>query len=371
MFSRGQPPKLPAAVVPTHRENLSGFLGGRHPLPLSGKLPSRSCTEDLGASARKCTEIAGRIPVPPADSLFVKIALWMNSDSHGSNESEHAVSIRRPHRNLEVEISTDATALEKVIAADCVRIEECAKAALSRHGKYWLVLTQMLLMVHEDARAVHIASQTFQLRAQLVLCRALFETCVNTMRLIAGGEKIADEMIQHANQKFFRDRDRVSEIEGGWRIQTAVDNGASIPPDVVEMMAKFTSKSGREKTSWIEESIEDKIAAIATMGDHFATFCIQQALMGIYRHSSEVLHGTYYGALFSLGLGITPIPDKGSDPKPAVRRERCTIALHSAAEVLSCTVRFAARAVDSPQFGIESQKALTECIEGLLLSENF
>jgi hypothetical protein len=143
---------------------------------------------------------------------------------------------------------------------------------------------------------------SFQTRDCYSIARSVLELSVNACFLMAGGPTVAERAFRHARQKAFRDLERDSRI--GPSIIRAVFMGKPDPssvPGLSEDIRQFTAKSGREK-GWVDESIDDRIAAI---GEHFGQGVLDLlhlARFMVYRHSSEVLHGTLFGALYFFGL---------------------------------------------------------------------
>jgi hypothetical protein len=125
---------------------------------------------------------------------------------------------------------------------------------------------------------------------------------VNVCFIVAVGPDAADRAHRHARQKAFRDLERESRI-GASVIRVAFSgrpDPASVP-GLTEAMTEFTARSDREK-GWVDGSIDDRIVAV---GDRFGKQTLDQlhlARFMVYRHSSEVLHGTLFGVLYFFGL---------------------------------------------------------------------
>lgn len=134
------------------------------------------------------------------------------------------------------------------------------------------------------------------------ITRSIVELAVNVCYLIASGPSVADKAFRHATQKAYRDLRRESTI-GESTISVALSNcpdAASIP-GLEDQLAEFTYRSGREK-DWVDESIDERIAAV---GDRFGKNVLTPLHLArfiVYRHSSEILHGTLFSALYFFGL---------------------------------------------------------------------
>ena len=68
------------------------------------------------------------------------------------------------------------------------------------------------------------------------------------------------------------------------------------------LAAEFTTSRGREKRDWIDENLTKRIDAAAQRFPKASVMLLHAAVFNIYRHSSEVLHGTYFAAMHFWGL---------------------------------------------------------------------
>lgn len=134
------------------------------------------------------------------------------------------------------------------------------------------------------------------------IARSIVEVAVNICFILAEGSPMAERAIRHAKQKSYQDLVRESEINN-----IIIQLAYSSRPDASKIegleadIAEFTSRIGREK-GWVDLSIDRRISVAGEkLGDsvlnslHFARFMV-------YRHSSEILHGTYFSALYFFGV---------------------------------------------------------------------
>jgi hypothetical protein len=144
------------------------------------------------------------------------------------------------------------------------------------------------------------------------IARSVVETLINVCYILAEGDGTAARMERHAQQKVFRDLGRYSSVAG---LQIWMRTGGQPNPDDIpglnEALAEFTSKKDREITEWVSVNIEKRLEIIAARYGWPVQFPLQAAFFMIYRHSSEILHGTLYGTLFFIsGLPIDGRPAK-------------------------------------------------------------
>ncbi|MBV1838456.1 hypothetical protein KUA11_14725 [Acetobacter estunensis] len=78
-------------------------------------------------------------------------------------------------------------------------------------------------------------------------------------------------------------------------------------------MDEFTSKSGREIASWTPENVYARLKVIyLQFGDSITRGLVFGMLL--YRHASEIAHGTLYGILYSWGaMEINRSPNTPDD----------------------------------------------------------
>jgi len=103
-------------------------------------------------------------------------------------------------------------------------------------------------------------------------------------------------------RKHIKDLDRTSLI--GDSAIKLIFSGEPTPEDAARLRVlvdQYTSRSGREK-GWTDLNIDQRIDfASKRFGNNFLAK-LHFARFIVYRHSSEIIHGTLFGSLFFLGL---------------------------------------------------------------------
>jgi Family of unknown function (DUF5677) len=165
------------------------------------------------------------------------------------------------------------------------------------------VLNALLYAATDTSRSILHLAHTGHTRDSFVLARTAFETIVNICFVCAKGNEVAKRADRHADQKAYRDLTRILQISEQkvtikWQGNIDLDKYQNLK----ESIAEFTSKKGREITSWTPETVEKEIEAIGEKYGNSISLNLQFALIAIYRHASEIAHGTYFGALFALGM---------------------------------------------------------------------
>jgi hypothetical protein len=186
------------------------------------------------------------------------------------------------------------------------------------------VLNVVLTMIHMVGISAHSVLKlteeiSLQARDAYPIARTIIEMIINIGFIMAEGEATALLADRHAQQKAFRDLKRTSSISGftftvGWTGKVASEDEKRL----AAMTAEFTTKAGREKRTWTDKSVEARTGIIAKCFGHAILTTLHTATFTIYRHASEILHGTYFSALFLWGLTTPGTSPKTSDELRAI-----------------------------------------------------
>lgn len=146
-----------------------------------------------------------------------------------------------------------------------------------------------------------------------ILGRAMFETILNACYVCAKGESLAEQAIRHAQQKKYRSFDRkVSVNDTVLSLKRAPEVDLDKFPDLKAAVEEFTTRSGRERTEWTNDSLVKRIEAVDKKYDGKASKLLTIGMLQIYRDASEMVHGTLYSVLDYMGrLDGRPSDEKG------------------------------------------------------------
>jgi hypothetical protein len=141
------------------------------------------------------------------------------------------------------------------------------------------------------------------MRDTYVLARTAYETLLNVCYVVAEGDDAADRAYKHALQKSWRDLDRRLVVNGE-TIQIRYEPGVDLDPDseIQEAIDEFTTRQGTEVTSWTPASVRERIVCVDAKYGRQATMGLRFGLLAIYRHASDISHGTLFSAMFAVGL---------------------------------------------------------------------
>lgn len=128
------------------------------------------------------------------------------------------------------------------------------------------------------------------------IARSAAETAVNVAYIAVGGSTVAERAIRHGRQKRWRDLHRQGALGGDFTIsvERTIDLVVDDIPGLTEDLQEFTTRKGSEVRDWTPLTIQERIDLVHTSSPEAARL-LGAAIFAIYRPSSELLHGTFYG----------------------------------------------------------------------------
>lgn len=142
-----------------------------------------------------------------------------------------------------------------------------------------------------------------KLRDSYIISRSIFEHCLNIGYFSIKGEQMIEKAYNHSLSKSYRDLRRKIEI-GDIKFSIGISEDVEIPKHerLEEAVEEFTNKKGHEIRSWSDDNTFSKIKLITNEFGYEIGYPFSLCLYYIYRHSSEIIHGTIFGAMFSMGM---------------------------------------------------------------------
>jgi hypothetical protein len=181
-------------------------------------------------------------------------------------------------------------------------LDKARERCLKEKGELWDVLNPLIFTMVDSLRSVTWLAESYKVRDCFVLSRVVVETSINLCFICAEGETAARRAMSHARQKSYRDLERKSEINGQTiDISWSGKSSQVIDPDLQKDIDDFTHKNGRENTSWTPETVNQKLEIISKKYGAKKSGSLQWAFFTIYRHASEIAHGTYFGSIYIFG----------------------------------------------------------------------
>ena len=267
--------------------------------------------------SKPTAEYAARIRYPPRYAL----------------RRQFTASVR--HRSGEVKNPTPSTStresfeVSRNVLAAMIRVVDAMIAAAMGHPAAAQELTAGFCSRPETQRVLLAMLQALgsstntivglshgpglQSRDCFSISRSVAEVSVNICYILAEGESAALKAQRHAQQKAFRDLGRESTVGSQTiSLRSSALEGFEMPTELQASLEEFTSSTGREK-GWNELSIDQRSERIGEVLGHEVLTPLHWARFAVYRHSSEILHGTFFGAVFFMGLTATDGGPRSAD----------------------------------------------------------
>lgn len=167
----------------------------------------------------------------------------------------------------------------------------------------------------DTSNSLLVLSTMGKMRDCYSLSRIIFDHVLNLGYFGAKGEETVKKALQHYHQKAFRDLDRKIEIKDlTFGIGLKDIDKAPISDKLKEALNYFTSNKGFEIRSWTGDNVFKKIEIIRDYYGKEIGMMLVINLFFIYRHSSEIMHGTLFGSLFARGM-TKPESEQPNDEK--------------------------------------------------------
>ncbi|MFO1077128.1 MAG: hypothetical protein U1E73_05315 [Planctomycetota bacterium] len=166
------------------------------------------------------------------------------------------------------------------------------------------------------------------------IARRVLECAINICYVCAEGLPAAERAHRHAAQKGFRDLDRESQLAGTTiRVATTIALDAEQREQLRSMQGEFEWPNGREK-SWTDLSVDQRIARVYELQGDRVGDRLHVARFALFRHASEMLHGTLYGQLFAMAQ----LPAPSARTAQEVRHNQAWMHMTAQASVVQAVI---------------------------------
>lgn len=158
-----------------------------------------------------------------------------------------------------------------------------------------------------SCRSVLILTERDQIRDALVTARTALLSIINACFILAEGSIAAERAYRHAMQKAIRDlrreiRTKDLTILLSWSNSHDVERIKDSIPGIRDWLSEFERKNGKERIQWTQESTNEQIEKVTEKYGKEVGAYLQMGVAVIYRHASEIAHGTLFGELWYLGF---------------------------------------------------------------------
>lgn len=176
--------------------------------------------------------------------------------------------------------------------------KEACDFILKSDKKHSEELFLLLLSISDSLSTLSILSKINKMRDCYAISRMIYETTINVLYIAATNFEAMDEMIKYTEEKSKHESTRSIAIDKE-AVFFAFDKEKG---HIVGFSKDNPFKMKGDPRNWTNVNIERRINTInKKYGDTVSRF-LQLSHLTIYRTSSDIIHGTLYGARHMLGI---------------------------------------------------------------------
>lgn len=168
------------------------------------------------------------------------------------------------------------------------------------------IVGPLLLFAKESLTSVTALYKKKCLKDCFILSRHYIETIINIGFICATKETSLKKSRSYSIQRSFRDKNRELKINS--KLHKIIYGNEEFLKKlgqnkiIKESLKEYTTNRGKEIKQWTKETIKEKIEIIDKKYGDYVSDLLTFAFFSIYKDSSEVIHGSYYGFLLISGL---------------------------------------------------------------------
>jgi len=252
-----------------------------------------------------------------------------------------------------------------------ILLEKVQSRTWEKGSSVLLTVSALLHAATDTNKSIALLAREEKMRDVFVLARTSYETMLNACFILAEGEVVADKAYRHVLQKSWRDLDReliINETAVYIRHRSQVD--PSDNGDLQEAIDEFTSKRGREITSWTAESVKERIEVVDRKYGGDTVMGLQFGLLAIYRHASDIAHGTLFGSMFAVGLTQPEGPPKSPMELVSYQRSNLCMLLTMLGGVVDSLLQVLGHELGQTDFVEESKRRMAKLQDEPWLDRN-
>ncbi len=176
--------------------------------------------------------------------------------------------------------------------------KEACDFILKSDAKHSEELFLLLLSISDSLNTLSILSKINKMRDCYAISRMIYETTINVLYIAATEFEAMEEMIKYTEEKSKHEATRSIAIDKE-TVFSAYDKKKG---HVIGFTKNNPFKMKGDPRTWTNVNIERRINTInKKYGDTVSRF-LQLSHLTIYRTSSDIIHGTLYGARHMLGM---------------------------------------------------------------------
>lgn len=163
-----------------------------------------------------------------------------------------------------------------------------------------------------SSKAVLMLAYSGKVAECYILARSIVERIIIALYLLVCEKDEFSRYKLYSSQKAIRMHNREIEV-GAIKAVLKASNYEEMleDPEVQKALGVFTSHKGKKITRWNTKSLKKMLDSIADTG--LDVRFLMLAMLAVYDEASEVLHGTFYGAVFHTGVFETGVPKEKSE----------------------------------------------------------
>lgn len=205
-------------------------------------------------------------------------------------------------------------------------IESSFKKLMKSDDEMALNLYTLYFSIYNSCQSVLILTPHYQVRDIYLTARTIFELTLNIGYIETSGKESLHKAQRHMQQKSYRDLERELNIESiGLMTKTMGLESFKVSSDLQKTIDEFSTKKGFEIRSWTGDNVFKKIEIISEKYGDKIRDILRIGLFNIYRHASEIAHGTLFGLFYI--IGSTSMKERPKDTKQLLVFQRQHITL--------------------------------------------
>lgn len=263
---------------------------------------------------------------------------------------------------------------EKLCAKESRILRELLLVTINTKSSPFYVIQPVIQNVMSEVDSLRLLALHGMVQGVYVLSRTIIETIINVLFIMSAEQDLEEKAIKHSIQKSYRDWSRYISLEAlplelGPVIEFDLDDFHELDKPIRDFIEgaveEYTTNKGKEERKWTPESIDKKIEVISNNFGAVIGEGLQFSSFMIYRHASEIIHGTLFGAVYCLGL-TTPGRSPRSKEEIIIYKSHL---ISTNLEVIGVTlfhfISCIAQSYNKPEFTKRGEKVLSEFVSSI------
>lgn len=220
-------------------------------------------------------------------------------------------------------------------------IQSAFKKLMECEDEVALNLYTLLFSIYDSSKSILILSSNYQVRDSFLTARTIFELTLNIGYISCEGKNALDKAKRHMNQKSYRDLERKLNIESiNLSVQTLGIENLTISDELKKSLEEYTTQKNLEVRAWTGENVFKKIEIISKKYGKKVNDVLNIGLFNIYRHGSEIAHGTLFGLYYIIGATTMNQRPKNTEDLLNSHRQHLTLIILSISMLIETNLIF-------------------------------